>query len=265
MIESTIARLGKVLDRLGPVAIAVSGGVDSMTLAWFARRRSPHQISLYHALSPAVPAAATSRVRSYAVREVWKLEMIDAGEFSDPSYRANPADRCLYCKRHLYGAIAMHATGRVASGTNLDDLGDYRPGLIAAKQFGVCHPYVEAGMDKAAIRGLALHFGLRDLAELPASPCLSSRIETGIRVEPLDLDFIDLIETMLRAELTTTVVRCRRRRDGIVIEFDTASLQRVRSAEASALRLRLEKMCHARGFAAPRFESYRQGSAFVLP
>ncbi|MBV8576581.1 MAG: hypothetical protein JOZ58_16310 [Acetobacteraceae bacterium] len=265
MTDEMIAQLGSVLDRLGAVAIAVSGGVDSMTLAWFAHRRSPERVTLYQARSPAVPVAATERVRDYAAKNAWRLEVIDAREFSDPSYRANPADRCLYCKRNLYGAIAMRTEARVASGTNLDDLDDYRPGLEAAQQFGVYHPYVEAGIGKAGVRALASHFGLRDLAQLPASPCLSSRIETGIRIETPDLDFIDQIETLLRAELSPEIIRCRRRRDGIVIEFDQAALQRVQSEDSSGLRARLNESCRARGFPEPRYEGYRRGSAFVLP
>src|SRR5690348_13518268 len=114
-----IARLGTVLDRLGPVAIAVSGGVDSMTLAWFAHRRAPGQVTQVHALSPAVPEAATARVRAYAEREDWRLQLIDAGEFSDPAYRANPANRCFHCKRNLYGTALAQVAGQLVSGTNL--------------------------------------------------------------------------------------------------------------------------------------------------
>lgn len=265
MIEAMITGLGAALDRLGPVAVAVSGGVDSMTLAWFAHRHLPGQVTQVHALSPAVPAAATSRVRAYAEREGWRLRLIDAGEFSDPTYRANPVDRCFHCKRNLYGAVLAQVAGRVASGTNLDDLGDYRPGLLAARRFSVRHPYVEAGIDKAAVRMLAAHFGLHDLAALPASPCLSSRVETGIRIEASDLAFIDRVETLLRTELAAAVVRCRRRHDGLVIELDEAALGRVGLAESAGLRARLEAMCQTGGFGVPRYEAYRRGSAFLRP
>lgn len=265
MTEALAARLGEVLDRLGPVAVAVSGGVDSMTLAWFAHRRSPGRVMQVHALSPAVPAAATARVRDYAGREGWRLQLIDAGEFSDPAYRANPADRCFHCKRNLYGAVVSRTEGRVASGTNLDDLDDYRPGLQAARRFDVRHPYVEAGIDKAGVRALAAHLGLHDLAELPASPCLSSRVETGIRIEASDLALIDRVEGLLRAGLPAAVARCRRRREGLVVELDEASLGRAMSAEGAGLRARLDAACRAAGFGAPRYEPYRRGSAFLRP
>jgi pyridinium-3,5-biscarboxylic acid mononucleotide sulfurtransferase len=229
MIDGMIARLGEVLDELGSVTVA------------------------------------TVRVRAYAEREGWRLRLIDAGEFSDPAYRANPADRCLFCKRNLYGAILARTEGLVASGTNLDDLGDYRPGLQAAWQFHVRHPYVEAAIDKAGVRAVATHFGLHDLADLPASPCLSSRVETGIRIEPSDLAFIDRIETLLRTELETRVARCRLRREGLVIELDERSLERVRLAERAGLKASLDAMCRRGGFGTPRYEPYRRGSAFLRP
>jgi len=253
--------LENVLRGFDSIAVAVSGGVDSMTLAWFAHHHAPQRVAVFHALSPAVPAAATARVRDYAGREGWRLEVIDAGEFSDPAYRANPVDRCFHCKSHLYGGIAAHTRAGVVSGTNLDDLSDYRPGLIAARERGVRHPYVEAGIDKAGVRALARHLNLWDLAELPASPCLSSRIETGIRIEASQLVFIDRIETLLRAELGASIVRCRLRRDGPVIELDDAALERIASADGETLRARLDALCHDQG--APHYESYRRGSAFV--
>ena len=253
--------LENVLHGFDSVAVAVSGGVDSMTLAWFAHHHAPQRVAVFHAQSPAVPAAATARVRDYAEREGWRLEVIDAGEFSDPEYRANPVDRCFHCKSHLYGSIATHTLARVVSGTNLDDLNDYRPGLIAAREHGVRHPYVEAGIDKAGVRALAHHFNLRELAELPASPCLSSRVETGIRIEASQLVFIDRIETLLRTEFGASIARCRLRRDGPVIELDDAALARIASADGETLRVRLEALCHGRGTL--QYESYRRGSAFV--
>jgi uncharacterized protein len=102
--------------------------------------------------------------------------VFDAGEFADPRYRANPANRCFFCKTNLYGHIVAQPGGTVLSGTNTDDLADWRPGLTAAAQHGVRHPFVEAGIDKPAIRRIAARIGLGDIADLPAAPCLSSRI-----------------------------------------------------------------------------------------
>ena len=191
--------LAAILRDLRPLGIAVSGGVDSLTLATLAGREIGDGATMLHAVSPAVPEAATARVRALADAEGWRLRVIDAGEFDDPAYRANPANRCFFCKSNLYGAMAAAMPGTLASGTNLDDLGDWRPGLKAAENHGVRHPFVEARMTKADVRALAADLGLGDIATLPASPCLSSRVETGLRIEPEALIMIDRVETRIRA------------------------------------------------------------------
>src|SRR5580704_878767 len=141
-----------------------------MTLAHLVHRHYGARSRMVHAISPAVPAESTARVRDHAVGNGWALSLVDAGEFSDPSYRANPVDRCYFCKSSLYRRIAEQCEGVIFSGTNTDDLGDYRPGLKAAAERGVRHPFVEAGIAKADIRALARTLGLGDLAELAASP-----------------------------------------------------------------------------------------------
>jgi uncharacterized protein len=147
------------LSRHVHLAIAVSGGVDSMTLAAFAHqlRRSGGMgsVEMIHAVSPAVPPAATERVRARAEREGWRLTVTGTGEFDDRRYRDNPVNRCYFCKTNLYGRIRTLTAGTIASGANLDDLGDYRPGLLAASERAVVHPYIEAGMDKPSVRALA--------------------------------------------------------------------------------------------------------------
>ena len=114
-------KLSKHLSEFSSVAIAVSGGVDSMTLACVAHEATA--IVVYHAVSPAVPFEATDRVRRYSAVRGWALEIIDAGEFEDQAYVANPANRCYFCKNNLYGTIVSAAGMQVLSGTNTDDLG----------------------------------------------------------------------------------------------------------------------------------------------
>jgi uncharacterized protein len=92
--------------------------------------------------------------------------VFDANEFRDADYVANPVNRCYFCKTHLYGAIAVSTSATVLSGTNTDDLGDYRPGLRAAENFNVRHPYVEVGIDKPGVRSIARELGLADVADL---------------------------------------------------------------------------------------------------
>lgn len=252
-------RLAEVLAGHGPLAIAVSGGVDSMTLATIAHRGQPQTTQMVHAISPAVPAQATHRVRTHAEREGWNLRLTDAGEFADPRYRANPLDRCYFCKTHLYDRIRALTDRTIASGTNLDDLGDFRPGLHAAAERGVVHPYVDAGIDKAAVRALARSLALDDLAELPAQPCLASRIETGIAVDADDLAFVEAVERRLAADLPAgAVVRCRVTRSGIAIELGGESRSRHASMGALA-----GELCEAAGRRFAGVRPYRAGSAFL--
>lgn len=261
--ESTpIDRLHAALSDCHDPAIAVSGGVDSMTLAVIAARRlAEHPVTAIHAVSPAVPEAATARVRAYAEREGWNLRVIDAGEFADAEYRRNPANRCYFCKTNLYGTMAEVHGGTLLSGTNTDDLGDWRPGLEAAENHGVRHPYVMAGIDKAAVRALARKLALDDLAELPSAPCLSSRVETGIAIDPNALLVIDRVETLIREALVPETVRCRQRHNGFVIEMDAAGLAGLNEPGAAPLRAEIEALCGGPVGYAP----YRMGSAFLRP
>ncbi|MBI1775852.1 MAG: adenine nucleotide alpha hydrolase [Proteobacteria bacterium] len=260
------AALETLLEHLAPVAVAVSGGVDSTTLAALAHRRLGRRATMMHAVSPAVPPEATERVRALALSEGWHLEVLDAGEFADPRYRANPADRCFYCKTNLYGGIAAATDAVILSGTNQDDLADWRPGLKAAVEHGVRHPYVEIGIDKAGVRAIARHLELGPIAELPASPCLSSRIETGIAIDPEELALVHAVERFVAARLGAATVRCRLRRSGLVIELDQTSLESLPTAERETLAAAVGAIARARGGDRPvGFKAYRMGSAFLRP
>lgn len=254
--------LGTEIDK--PLAIALSGGVDSMTLAFVAHRVRQSDTTMYHAVSPAVPPSATQRVKAYAETWGWNLSIISAGEFDDVNYMANPSNRCFHCKTNLYGTIVAHTEAQVLSGTNLDDLDDWRPGLEAAKNHGVRHPFVEAGIDKNGVRALARHFELNDLAELPAAPCLSSRVETGIPILGSALNFVDEAEQMIRTTVETTSVRCRIRRNGIVIELDDRAYAGLTDPEASNLSSSVLQLANKHAVRGPvSFAPYRMGSAFL--
>ncbi len=264
MSTESLARLEAVVESIGPLAVAVSGGVDSMTLSVVAHRTLHSAARMYHAVSPAVPADATERVQRYAECYGWELTLVDAGEFEDPIYLANPADRCFYCKTNLYAAIARGAVATVASGTNLDDLSDYRPGLRAAELHGVRHPYVEAGIGKAGVRGIARTLGLDDLAELPAAPCLSSRIETGIAIEANTLGAVYRSERLVARVLSPRTVRCRVRGHAVVVEIDAESLASLDVQTRGSLRNGVAANFAHIGVKRPvEFEPYRMGSAFL--
>ncbi len=258
--DTDIERLVAVLDRHDRLALAVSGGVDSMTLAHVAWRFSRARTTMYHATGPAVPASARARVEAHAARDRWPLVLLDAGEQDDARYRANPVDRCYYCKASLYARIREITPDPIASGTNHDDLSDFRPGLRAAAEHGVIHPYVEAAFDKTAVYTLAAKLGLDDLERLPAQPCLASRVETGIAIASRDLAFIDDVETQLAAQLgREAVVRCRVTQAGVVIEVaaadDAPTADAARQVGAAACRVA------GRIFAGVR--PYRRGAAFI--
>lgn len=251
-------RLAAAVARHDGLAIAVSGGVDSMTLATFAHRLAAAPVSVIHAVSPAVPPAATERVRRRAALEGWDLIVTGAGEFDDPRYRDNPVDRCYFCKANLYDRIRALSAHPIASGANLDDLGDYRPGLLAASERAVVHPFIEAGMDKAAIRALARALGADDVSELPAQPCLASRVETGIAIAASDLAFVDRVETALAPSLPpATTLRCRITRAGVAIEVGDEVASTEALAEAAA------RLCRDEGREFAGVRRYRRGAMFV--
>lgn len=258
------ARLAAVLQGCAPCVVAVSGGVDSLTLATLAHRVLGREAHMVHAVSPAVPSAATHRVRELAAREGWRLTVLGAREFEDPRYLDNPANRCYFCKSHLYAALAAAVPGQMLSGTNTDDLDDYRPGLDAAREAGVRHPFVEAGISKAGLRDIARELGLGDVAELPAAPCLSSRVETGIRIAAPALGFIDAAENLVHDRLSPTTVRCRLRRAGVVIELDPGTHSRLGDFDLAELRAALEALGRQFDVAGDvSFAPYARGSAFL--
>ena len=261
-------KLVQCLQRQQPVAIAVSGGVDSLTLATLANRVLPAAAGfIFHAVSPAVPVEATERVRALAKQEGWRLTIFDAGEFGNEDYRSNPVNRCFHCKHSLYESIRRLTDATILSGTNRDDLGEYRPGLDAALLFNVRHPYIEAGFTKMAIRRLAACLGLGAIADLPAAPCLASRVETGIRIEAATLQLIHQVEQCVSLILNPKVVRCRVRRRAIVIELDAQTLAQLDESSKLQLTRSISALADA-CVTVPagtnvQYEPYRVGSAFL--
>lgn len=197
-------------------------------------------------------------VRRHAQRHGWNLDIILAGEFDDADYLRIPVNLCFFCKTNLYPTIARHNDTTILSGTDLDDLGDYGPGLEAARDRGVRHPWVEAAMTKQDVRAMARTLGLDDPAELLAAPCFSSRVETGIAVEAAALQFIDRVESLVRDHLAPLTARCRLRHEGIAIELYEANLAALLSDQGAALQDAATYLSTRHGYGAEvRFEPYR--------
>ena len=266
-MSEPLARIHAVLESIGPSVIACSGGIDSLLLSIIAHRRAPDSTIIAHAISPAVPDEGTARVRDWAASEGWALQIVQSGEFQDENYLSNPVNRCYFCKSNLYASLdpiasAFGARGTVLSGANLDDLGEYRPGLIAASESGVRHPWVEAECSKADIRGLAALLDL-PFADLPASPCLASRLYTGTRVTAERLRAIHDCENLLRERTGIVVLRCRIKDDQMLIEVSAEDRARIDDS------LLAEVGKHAAQFAPEIARAiidplpYRAGRAFV--
>jgi uncharacterized protein len=220
--------LHESLVRLGSAVVAYSGGVDSSYLAWAAHEVLGNKSFAVTAVSPSLARRELHAARSLAQKLGWNHQIVGTHELSRDDYARNDHDRCYWCKTELFevlGPIARERAATVLVGTNVDDLGDHRPGSVAADEHGVRAPLVEAGLTKAEVRELAAAAGL-PTADKPASPCLSSRIAYGVRVTPERLRRIDRAEDILIA-LGFGTLRVRDHGDLARIEVPPAEFARV--------------------------------------
>jgi uncharacterized protein len=200
-LDDKYTRLQRILRDLESVAVAFSAGVDSTLILKVA----------IDALGPGRVIAVTGRSDSLARAEFEEAcaiaanlgaehIVLDTDEFENPDYVSNPTNRCYFCKTTLYTHLAKFIAERglkaIVNGINVDDLGDYRPGIEAAREHGVRCPAAEAGLTKADVRELSRRLGL-PTHDKPASPCLSSRVQYGEHITPEKLRRIEAAETFL--------------------------------------------------------------------
>ena len=248
------------LASLDSVIVAYSGGVDSAYLAYIASRTLGDRSLAVTADSPSYP----ERHRSLAIRIAkdfgLRHEIIKTSELQNPEYRANPANRCYFCKHELYTHLSRLAAGRhaiVVDGNNADDRGDYRPGRQAAREFGVRSPLDEVNLTKDEIRELSHRAGLPTWDE-PASACLSSRIPYHSEVTDEKLRTIERAEQAVRA-LGFRVFRVRHHDDLARVEIARDEMPRALDPETAAAMVRELKAAGYR-YVTLDLQGYRLGS-----
>jgi uncharacterized protein len=263
--QDLLDRLSAVIEPYQRVLTAYSGGIDSTLVAAVARRVLGKDRALaVIGDSPSLPRSELRQARQIASDLDLEVVIITPSEQNDPGYQANAGDRCYYCKSHLYDRLQRyaieHAYHTIFNGTNVDDFGDHRPGLIAADEARVVSPLVEAGFNKDRVRDLAKHLALPNW-DKPAAACLASRIPYGTPVTLERLSQVEQAEEALRA-LGFVGLRVRHHEQVARIELPIDQMQQI--IEPS-VRQKVAQAIRAAGFhyVALDLEGFRSGSGNV--
>jgi uncharacterized protein len=263
------AKREKLLETIrgyGSCAVAFSGGIDSTVVAKAAQLALGERAVAVTGTSASLAAGELDEARELARLIGIRHEVIETDEFANPEYVQNAPDRCYHCKTELYTQMEQVA-GRlgvevILNGANVDDLGDYRPGMKAAGEHRVASPLAECGFDKADVRALAVEWEL-PIWDKPATPCLSSRVAYGEQVTPERLAMIDQAERFLR-ERGLRALRVRYHQGDVArLEVPLAALAKVCDPE---FRLSLVRRLKELGFkyVTLDLEGFRSGSLNAL-
>jgi uncharacterized protein len=260
-LEGKLAALRARLRDLGSVLVCYSGGVDSAFVLAVAHEVLGRSAVGMTTVSPSLAPAEREDAERVAARIGAEHRLVESHEIDDPSYQANGPDRCYHCKTELYRVAAKKRVewglAAILNGTNVDDLGDYRPGLDAAREAGVLSPLVDLGFTKADVRAGSAAIGL-PIWDKPAAACLSSRIPYGTSVTAERLARIGAFEAAIKA-LGFRQVRVRYHDELARIEVDLAELARAASPEVRDALVRAGKE-HGFKYVTLDLAGYRTGS-----
>ena len=258
--------LAAVLAPLDKLCVAFSGGVDStLLLAVAARELGTDKVLAFTAVSETYRDEELDAARSLAAGIGAEHVVVHTSELVDDCFISNSRRRCYYCKREMVGKMRAAATAVgidvLADGANRDDLGDERPGLMAAAEAGVRHPLIEAGLGKAAVRELSRTLGLPTW-DKPQQACLASRVPYGSPITVEKLHQIAAAEGVLR-DLGFGLCRVRHHGDVARIEVEAADIARASGAARTMLTRRLHELGFT--YVTLDMDGFRSGSMNEVP
>jgi uncharacterized protein len=202
----------QLLSDYGRVAVAFSAGIDSTVVAKAAQLACGENAVAVTEVSASLASGEQEEAQRLAELIGIRHRIIETQEFENPDYLKNAANRCYFCKTELYTRleelVPMLGVDVIVNGANLDDRGDYRPGMEAAREHAIRSPLIEAGFTKGDVRAIALSWDLPTW-DKPASPCLSSRIAYGVAVTPERVARVNQAEKFLREQFGVTEFRVR--------------------------------------------------------